>query len=185
MKSDIIKNITEQMNSCIERFTKNINNIRTNRVSSKVLEDIKVDYYGLKTPLKELSNITIENFNTLKLSVFDRNMIRIIEKEIFHSKLEINPIVHDNVIRIIIPPLTEERRNKLFKLIQSESEKSRINIRIIRRDANDKLKRFVKDKLISSDAERIIQNEIQDLTDKYINKINDILSKKKIVMMKI
>ncbi|QCI27160.1 ribosome recycling factor [Buchnera aphidicola] len=185
MEYDIIKNIKLRMEKCIEKFNININNIRVGRISTKLLDKIKIEYYGVKKKIKELSNITIENSNTLKITVFDKNIIREIEKKIFHSNLGVTPIVNNNFIKIIVPPITEERRKKIVKDIQIESEYTRINIRNIRRDANNFLKKSVKNKTINIDIEYNIQNEIQNLTNYYINKINSLLSKKELEIMKI
>ena len=178
MQNSLIHNISNKMNKCLENFKKSINSIRTGRVSSSLLDCITIDYFGHKTQLKKLSNITIENASTLKISVFDNTIVNQIKNAILNSKLDISPILQGNIIKIILPNLTEERRKNLFKLVRSESEKSRINIRNLRRYAHDILKKYVKDKIINSDMEYKINNEIQKITDNYIKKINVLLNRK-------
>lgn len=183
MDYDILYDTKIRMEKCLLIFQKNVNSMRIGRVSPVLLDGIYVEYYGVKTPLKDLSNITVENANTLKITVFDRKILRMLEKEIFHSNLEFTPLVHDNIIRLIVPPLTEDRRNKICKYIQSDAENSRISIRNIRRDANDTLKKLVKKKIITIDLERVTQHEIQILTDDYINKVNHFFIQKKSEIM--
>ncbi|WP_343128335.1 ribosome recycling factor [Buchnera aphidicola (Takecallis taiwana)] len=185
MHNSILHDTRNRMEKCLSIFQNNINNMRIGRASTGLVDNICIEYYGVKTPLKELANITIENSNTLKIAVFDRNILNVVEKEIFHSKLEVTPLVHDHVIRIIIPSLTEERRKKLCKHLQSDAEHTRISIRNMRRDANDNLKNLVKQKVITIDIERMTQHEIQALTDKYIKQINNFFIKKKTEIMRV
>lgn len=185
MDYDILKDTKIRMKQCVSIFQNNINSVRIDHVSPVLLDKIYIEYYGVKTRLQSVSNITVENTNTLKITVFDKSMIRAVEKEIFHSDLDVTPLVQDNFIRLIFPSLTEERRKKICKSIQSDAEYSRITIRNIRRDANDILKKYVKEKILTLDVEHVIQNQIQILTDKYIKRINDLLLKQKSDIMKI
>ncbi|WP_343182669.1 ribosome recycling factor [Buchnera aphidicola] len=185
MHTDFMKELNDRMNQIFVLFKKYINKNYAIRISPDLLEGIKINYYGSQIPLKQLSNITVENSNTLKINVFDNKILRDIEKEIFRSKLELTPLVSDNIIRIVFPALTEDRRKKIFKLICEESETCRINIRNIRRDANHKLKKFSQDKYIGNDTEYDMQHQVQKMTDNYMKKINSLLLKTKKEIMKI
>lgn len=178
------KNIDIRMNKCLDMLNIKMNKIRTGRVSVKLLDGIFIEYYGSKISLQEVAKIIVETSNTLKISVFDHQIVNKIEKAIINSHLEINPIVIGNHIRIIIPPLTEERRKKLSKMIRFEAEKSRVCIRNIRREANDILKSNIKNKIMNKDLEYLSQNEIQKLTDFYVGKIDSLLLKKESEIMK-
>ncbi|QCI20380.1 ribosome recycling factor [Buchnera aphidicola (Brachycaudus cardui)] len=173
-----------QMETCIQIFQSNVNNIRTGRASPTLLNSIYIEYFGSKTSLLQVSNIVVEDTHTLKINVFDSSITSLVRKAILNSNLDLNPIVHGKDILIPIPALTEERRIKLIKIIRSYSEHSRICIRNIRRDSNDKIKKLLKDKIISEDEERTSQIKIQKMTDKYIKKIESILLKKERELMK-
>ncbi|AHG60142.1 ribosome recycling factor [Buchnera aphidicola] len=174
----------EKMETCIQIFQNNVNNMRTGRASPTLLHGIYIEYFGSKTSLREVCNIVVENTNTLKINVFDSSITTLIRKAILNSNLDLNPIVHGKDILIQIPTLTEERRMQLIKVIRIDAENSRICIRNIRRDANDKIKKLLKSKMISEDEERTEEVKIQKMTDKYIKKIDSILSKKEIELMK-
>lgn len=183
--NQINKKSHKRMESCIQKFQDNVNNIKTGRASPTLLHSIYIEYFGAKTPLRQLSNIIVEDARTLRINVFDHSITSLIRKSILNSKLDLNPIVHGKDILIPIPALTEERRKKLIKIIRSDAESSRISIRNVRRDSNDKIKRLLKDKIISEDDERISQIKIQIMTDEYIKKIDTILFKKEQDLMKI
>lgn len=174
----------QQMETCIQTFHKNINNIKTGRASPTLLHNIYIEYFGSNTSLRQVSNIIVEDAHTLKINVFDSSITSLIRKAILNSNLDLNPIVQGKDILIPIPSLTEERRKKLIKVIRSDAENSRIKIRNIRRDSNDKIKRLLKNKIISEDNEHTSQMKIQMMTDEYIKKIDSILSKKEIELMK-
>ncbi|CAL4320352.1 ribosome recycling factor [Buchnera aphidicola] len=182
---DSFKNdIDIRMMRCLEIFKSKIHKIRTGRISPSILDGLHIEYYEKKTLLNQLANIIMETSNTLKISVFDHSVVNLIEKAILNSHLEVNPIVVGNNIKIIFPPLTEERRKKLFKIVRSEAEAVRICIRNVRRDANDFLKKNIKKKIISKDIEYFLQNEVQILTDSYIRKIDHLLLQKESEIMK-
>ncbi|QIQ41825.1 MAG: ribosome recycling factor [Buchnera aphidicola (Microlophium carnosum)] len=174
----------ERMETCIQMFHKNINNIKTGRASPTLLHSIYIEYFGSKTSLRQVSSIILEDAHTLKINVFDNSITSLIRKAILNSNLDLNPILQGKDILIPIPPLTEERRKRLIKFIRSEAESSRVIIRNIRRDSNDKVKRLLKNKIISEDAERASQIKIQIMTDECIKKIDSILSEKEIELMK-
>ncbi|CAL4326298.1 ribosome recycling factor [Buchnera aphidicola] len=173
-----------RMEACIQTFQSNVNNIRTGRASPTLLNSIYIEYFGSKTSLRQVSNIVVEDAHTLKINVFDSSITSLIRKAIINSNLDLNPVVHGKDILIPIPSLTEERRTKLVKIIRNDAENSRICIRNIRRDSNDKVKRLLKDKIISEDEERNSQVKIQTMTDHYIKKIESIVLKKEKELMK-
>ncbi|XBC44847.1 MAG: ribosome recycling factor [Buchnera aphidicola (Schlechtendalia chinensis)] len=176
---DEIKKITQQkMDDCIRTFVSYLNTLRTVRVSPSILDTIYVNYLGKSTQLCKLSSIVVENFNTLKINLFDITIKKNVEKSIINSDLGLTPISTGSSLKIIFPALTEERRKSYIKLAKNTAEKSRVCIRNIRRNANEKLKRFLKNKLINSDIERNLQNEIQNITNQYIENVNKILKNK-------
>lgn len=174
----------EKMEACMKIFQNNIDNIRTGRASPTLLNCIFIEYFGSKTYLRQVANVTVENSNTLKINVFDTSTTDLIRKAILNSDLDLNPIVHGQDILVPIPVLTEERRKNLIKMIRGNAENSRICIRNIRRDSNDKIKSFLKNKMISEDNEYTAQVKIQKMTDDCIKKIDSILFKKEQELMK-
>ncbi|XBC39938.1 MAG: ribosome recycling factor [Buchnera aphidicola (Chaetogeoica yunlongensis)] len=174
-----IKQFTiSKMDNCIKVFLEQLNTLRSSRVSPSILDSIFIDYLGQKVQLKKLSNIVVDNFNTLKVTLFDNSIKHNAEKAIMNSKLDLTPIFIKDYFKITIPVLTEERRVKLIKLSRNMAENSRICIRNIRRISNEKIKLLFQDKIIGNDTERSFQDIIQRITDKYISKINVTLNKK-------
>ncbi|CAD83345.1 ribosome recycling factor [Candidatus Blochmanniella floridana] len=186
--SDIIddfqKDVTINMQKCIDNFKININKIHVGRISPDILSFIKIEYYGVITPLCQLTNTVVEQPRTLIITVFDSSMIKFIEKAILESNLGCTPVSTGNTIRVTFPTLTESRRYSLIKMVRSESEKSKVLIRNIRRVSNDKLKTFLRNKEINKDNEHYFQNEIQNLTDIWIKKIILITKEKELELMK-
>nr|WP_232800936.1 MULTISPECIES: ribosome recycling factor [Providencia] len=171
------------MEKSLEAFKNQISKVRTGRASPSLLDGITVEYYGSATPLRQLANVTVEDSRTLAISVFDRSMSPAIEKAIMASDLGLNPSSAGTVIRVPLPPLTEERRKDLIKVVRGEAEQGRIAVRNVRRDANDKVKALLKDKEISEDDERRSQDDIQKLTDNYIKKVDEALAQKEAELM--
>lgn len=171
------------MKKCIDNFKVNINKIYIGRISSNILDSIMVEYYGMLTPVSQLTNSVVDRPQTLVITVFDMNMIKPIEKAIFAANLGLTPVSRKNVIRVTLPVLTQDRRLTLIKMVRSESEKSKISIRNIRRIANDKVKILLKNKEINEDDERYFQDKIQNLTNVWIAKINLILQEKESELM--
>ena len=167
------------MEKCVEAFKNNIGKVRTGRASPALLDGIVVEYYGTPTPLRQLANVTVEDSRTLKINVFDRSLGPAVEKAIMSSDLGLNPSSAGTDIRVPLPPLTEERRKDLIKVVRGEAEQGRVSVRNVRRDANDKVKALLKDKAIGEDEERRAQDEIQKMTDAYIKKIDAALAEKK------
>nr|WP_225622425.1 ribosome recycling factor [Musicola keenii] len=171
------------MDKCVEAFKSQIGKIRTGRASPSLLDGIHVEYYGSATPLRQLANIVVEDARTLAVTVFDRTMGPAVEKAIMASDLGLNPMSAGTVIRVPLPPLTEERRKDLIKVVRGDAEQGRVSVRNVRRDANDKLKVLLKDKTISEDEERRAQDEIQKLTDSFIKKVDAALADKEKELM--
>nr|WP_154599825.1 MULTISPECIES: ribosome recycling factor [Providencia] len=171
------------MEKSLEALKSQISKVRTGRASPSLLDGISVEYYGSATPLRQLANVTVEDSRTLAISVFDRSMSPAIEKAIMASDLGLNPSSAGTVIRVPLPPLTEERRKDLIKVVRGDAEQGRIAIRNVRRDANDKVKALLKDKEISEDDERRSQDDIQKLTDNFIKKVDEALAQKEAELM--
>lgn len=179
-----IKQDTEQrMEKSIDAFKSQISKIRTGRAHPSLLDGIQVEYYGSATPLRQLANVVAEDARTLAVSVFDRSLIQAVEKAILTSDLGLNPASAGTTIRVPLPPLTEERRRDLTKIVRAEAEQGKVAVRNIRRDANDQIKALLKDKEISEDDERKAQDVIQKLTDVYVKKVDEALAEKEKELM--
>ena len=185
MLNDVHKNAEARMNKAVESLDVRLSKIRTGRAQPALLDGIMVDYYGSQTPLRQVAQINVEDARTLKLSVFDRNAIKAVEKAIQQSELGLNPVVAGVEIRVPLPPLTEERRKELVKIVKNEVEQSKVEIRNIRRDANAEVKALQKNKEISEDDQRSAEEKIQKLTDASIKKTDDLLAAKQKELMEI
>lgn len=180
----VIKEETQQrMEKSVEAFKSQISKVRTGRAQPSLLDGIQVEYYGAATPLRQLANVVAEDARTLAVTVFDRTLIGAVEKAILTSDLGLNPASAGTTIRVPLPPLTEERRRDLTKIVRGEAEQGRVAVRNIRRDANDKIKALLKEKTISEDEERKAQDEIQKLTDGFIKKVDEALADKEKELM--
>jgi ribosome recycling factor len=171
-------NADQKMQKSIETFKANLAKIRTGRASPGILEHIMVDYYGNHTPISQVANLGLADARTINVTPWEKNMVAVVEKAIRDSDLGLNPATQGAVIRVPMPPLTEERRKELTKVVKSEGEETKIAIRNLRRDANEHLKRLVKDKEISEDEERRAQDEIQKLTDRYVADVDKLVLEK-------
>ena len=176
--SQIKTNADQKMQKSIETFKANLAKIRTGRASPGILEHIMVDYYGNPTPISLVANLGLADARTINVTPWEKNMVAVVEKAIRDSDLGLNPATQGAVIRVPMPPLTEERRKELTKVVKSEGEETKIAIRNLRRDANEHLKRLVKDKEISEDEERRAQDEIQKLTDRYVTDVDKLVLEK-------
>ncbi|MBC8948178.1 MULTISPECIES: ribosome recycling factor [Xenorhabdus] len=183
MINEIKKDAQDRMEKSVEALKNQISKVRTGRASPSLLDGISVEYYGAATPLRQIANVVAEDARTLAITVFDRSMTAAVEKAIMASDLGLNPSSAGTIIRVPLPPLTEERRKDLIKVVRGEAEQGRVSIRNIRRDANDKVKALLKDKEISEDEERRSQDEIQKLTDSFIKKIDEALANKETELM--
>lgn len=171
------------MNKALEALDGRLCKIRTGRAQPALLDCIMVDYYGSPTPLRQVAQVNVEDARTLKLSVFDRNAIKAVEKAIQQSELGLNPVVAGVEIRVPLPPLTEERRKELVKVVKAEVEQTKVEIRNIRRDANAEIKDLQKNKEISEDEQRSGEEKIQKATDASIKKSDDLLAAKQKELM--
>lgn len=167
-----------KMEKTLQAVKQELAKIRTGRAHPSLLDHIKVSYYGSEVPMSQVANIAVEDARTLAITPWERNMIPVIEKAIRESDLGINPQTAGTVIRVPLPPLTEERRRELVKVVRHEAEQGRVAIRNLRREANAELKEALKEKLIAEDAERKAEERIQQLTDQYIKKIDQLLADK-------
>jgi ribosome recycling factor len=178
MIDDIQKRTTERMKKSIEAFKHELAKIRTGRAHPSLLDHITVSYYGNEVPLTQAANVAVEDARTLTVTPWERSMVPAIEKAIMTSDLGLNPSTAGSVIRVPMPPLTEQRRRDLIKVVRQEAENARVAIRNIRRDANNELKAALKEKQISEDQERRSQEQIQRLTDQYVKDVDALLSEK-------
>ena len=176
--SQIKTNADQKMQKSIEAFKANLAKIRTGRANPGILEHLMVDYYGNPTPISQVANLGLADARTINVTPWEKNMVAVVEKAIRDSDLGLNPATQGAVIRVPMPPLTEERRKELTKVVKSEGEETKIAIRNLRRDANEHLKRLVKDKEISEDEERRAQDEIQKLTDRYVTDVDKLVLEK-------
>ena len=173
----------KHMQSTVEDARKKFSHIRTGRASVHLLDDIMVEYYGSATPLNQVAAISAPEPSMLTVQPWDPSVIKAIEKAIQTSDLNLNPSNDGKMVRIPIPPLSEERRKQLTKVVHELTEEHRTAIRNIRRDANDKLKTMLKERQVSEDDERVALNEIQKLTDTYIERVNDLAKQRETEIM--
>ena len=174
--SEIIAQTEHKMKATVEHTREEFVKIRTGRASTGLLDQIKVDYYGCPTPLNQVAQVGVGDARTLTVQPWEKNMVKVVEKAIRDSDLGLNPATSGDVIRVPLPPLTEERRRELSKVVRGMGEDSKVAIRNLRRDANTHVERLTKDKEISEDAERRAETEVQKLTDKYIAEIDKVVA---------
>lgn len=185
MINEIKQDSEKRMKKTIESLRVDMTKIRTGRANAGLLDHVQVDYYGSITPLSQVANITTSDSRTILVTPWEKSMVAAIEKAILTSDLGLNPSTAGSAIRVPMPPLTEERRKELIKVVRNEGEQGRVSIRNVRRDANTQLKDLVKDKSISEDDERRATEVIQKLTDKYIAEVDAILVEKEKDLMEI
>ena len=173
------------MGKSVESLKTELTKIRTGRAHPSLLDQISVDYYGSETPINQVANVNVEDSRTLVVTPWEKNMVQAVEKAIMNSDLGLNPATAGTVIRIPMPPLTEERRRDLVKVVKGEAESGRVAIRNIRRDANNDFKDLLKEKMIGEDEERRAETVIQDLTDENVAAIDKLLAEKESELMEI
>jgi ribosome recycling factor len=178
MIEEIYKATQAKMEKTLQTVKQELAKIRTGRAHPSLLDHIRVSYYGSEVPMSQVANITVEDARTLAITPWERNMVPVIEKAILESDLGITPQTAGTVIRVPLPALTEERRRDLVKVVRHEAEQGRVAIRNLRREANAELKEALKAKKISEDEERKAEERIQQLTDQYIKKIDQLLAEK-------
>jgi ribosome recycling factor len=184
-EKDVIKETKPRMDAAIEDVRRKLATVRTGRAAVSLLDSIMVDYYGTPTPLNQMGSVHAPEPQMLTVQPWDQTQLANVEKAIRSADLGLNPSNDGKLVRIPIPPLTEERRKQLAKQVHEIAEEHRTAVRNIRRDQNDKLKKMLKDKLISEDAERDGLDEVQKLTDTYISKIDDLSKSKEHELMSI
>ena len=185
MIADIERDARTRMGKSLETLRHELAKIRTGRAHPSLLEHVTVDYYGSEVPIGQAASVTVEDARTLTVTPWDKSMVSKIEKAILTSDLGLNPATAGQVIRIPLPPLNEERRRELGKVVANEGENCKIAIRNIRRDAIHHVKELLKDKQISEDAERRAETEIQNITDKHVAKVDEIVAEKEKELMEI
>ncbi|HPW66203.1 MAG TPA: ribosome recycling factor [Salinivirgaceae bacterium] len=167
----------ERMNATIDHLDKNLARIRAGRANPAILDGVLIDYYGTPTPLNRIATINTPDARTIRVQPFERNMVAVIDKAILTANLGFNPTNNGEVVIINVPPLTEERRRDLVKQVKNEGENARISIRNTRRDTNEEIKKLQKDGL-SEDIAKSAETEVQEITDKFIEKIDALLVQK-------
>ncbi|MDB5760726.1 MAG: ribosome recycling factor [Burkholderia sp.] len=176
--ADVKKTTEQKMNKSIETLKADLAKVRTGRAHAGILDHVKVDYYGNPTQLSQVANITLIDARTIGVQPWEKKMVGAIEKAIRESDLGLNPATQGEMIRVPTPPLTEERRKEMVKLVKTEAEDAKIAVRNIRRDANEGLKKLLKDKAISEDDERRAQDDVQKLTDRFVAEIDKLVAEK-------
>ncbi len=178
MVNKVLKESEEKMKKSVEVVRQEFAKIRTGKATTALLDGIKAEYYGSLLPLNQMANISVADVHTLVVQPWDKSALQSIEKAILQSELGLNPINDGNILRIPIPPLTEERRKDLVKLCKKFAEDGRIAVRNVRRDAIEHLKRWKRKEHLSEDDRKLAEKEVQKLTDKYIELINELLEHK-------
>jgi ribosome recycling factor len=185
MIADIKKSAEQKMQKSLEALKLDLGKVRTGRAHTGLLDHITVDYYGAPTLLSQVANVNLTDARTISVAPWEKKMLSVIEKAIRNSDLGLNPVTVGEMIRVPMPPLTEERRRALTKVVKHEAETARVAMRNIRRDANVHLKDLLKEKKIAEDDERRGQDEIQKLTDRHIAEIDKLLQTKEVELMAI
>lgn len=181
-----LKKTTEQkMQKSLEALKNDLGKIRTGRAHTGILDHVQVDYYGSPVPLSQVANVTLLDARTIGVQPWEKNMIGKVEKAIRDADLGLNPSTMGEIIRVPTPPLTEERRKELIKVVKNEGEDAKVAVRNLRRDANNTLKDALKKKEVSEDDERRAQDEIQKLTDRYVAEVDKLLAEKEKDLMAI
>ena len=185
MLNDIMKDARERMAKSVASLKSELTKIRTGRAHTSLLDHITVEYYGAQVPLNQVSNVGVEDSRTLTVTPWEKAMVPVVEKAILNSDLGLNPASAGTVIRVPLPPLTEERRKDLIRVVRNEAEGGRVAVRNIRRDAIHDIKDLLKEKMIGEDEERRAEDEIQTITDKYVAEIDEVLADKENELMEI
>ncbi len=185
MIDEIIQDSERRMGKSVEALKTELTKIRTGRAHPSLLDQVSVDYYGAETPISQVANVTVEDSRTLAVAPWEKQMVQAIEKAIMNSNLGLNPTTAGTLIRIPMPPLTEERRRELVKVVKAEGEASKVAVRNIRRDANSDFKSLLKEKEISEDECRQAEDSIQKLTDRFVASIDEVLAVKEKELMEI
>ncbi len=178
MIDDILQDAEKRMQKSIESLKTVLAKVRTGRASPALVQHLSVDYYGTQTPISQVSNITVQDARTLGIQPWEKQMVPLIEKAILESDLGLNPVTAGEIIRIPLPPLTEDRRKEMAKMVSAEGEGGKVAIRNIRRDANTNFKELLKEKDITEDDDKVAHDRVQKLTDTYIVKVDEVVAEK-------
>jgi ribosome recycling factor len=178
LAKEAVRETEEKMKHALEAMTREFSEIRTGRANPHIVEGIKIDYYGTPTLLKQLASISVPDARLIVIQPWDPSVIAEIEKAILKSNLGLNPVNDGKLIRLVIPQLSKERRAEMIKLVKDISEKGRVSLRTIRRDANELIKKMEQEKKITEDDKFKTQEDIQKLTDRYIEKVDNVLKEK-------
>ena len=185
MTQNIIKDAEARMKKSVATLENELTKIRTGRANPALLDHVEVEYYGSQVPLSQAANITVTDHRTLNIQIWERDMVKVIEKALIDSDLGLTPNTAGQNIHINLPPLTEERRKELVKVVRGEGEQAKVAVRNIRRDANNAVKQKVTAKEISEDDELRAEADIQKLTDNYVAQVDKVLAKKEQELMEI
>ena len=185
MIADVKSNASAGMTKALEAFRRDLSKVRTGRASLSLLDDIKVDYYGTPTPLNQVGSMAVPEPRLITIQPWEKNLIGDIEKAILKADLGLNPSSDGQIIRLVFPPLTEERRREMVKQVKRMGEDTKVGIRSVRRDANDTLKKLEKDKEITEDEQKRGEKEIQDLTDDFVARVDKVIEEKEKDLMEI
>jgi ribosome recycling factor len=185
MIADIKKNVEQKMHKSLEALKTDLGKVRTGRAHTGLLDHVMVEYYGSPTAINQVANITLTDARTIGVQPYEKNMIGPIEKAIRDSDLGLNPATNGDLIRVPMPMLTEERRRDLIKVVKGEGENAKVAVRNIRREANEQLKKLLKDKAVGEDEERRAQDDVQKLTDRFVAEIDKALQAKEADLMAI
>jgi ribosome recycling factor len=182
---EILVDAENRMGKSVESLRSELVKIRTGRAHPSLLDQIMVDYYGTDTPINQVANVTVEDSRTLAVAPWEKPMVAVVEKAILNSGLGLNPSTAGNLIRIPMPPLTEERRKELVKVVKADGENAKIAIRNIRRDANSDFKDLLKEKEVSEDESRQGEERVQKITDKFVTSVDEVIAAKEKELMEI
>ena len=184
-KERIVKDAKTRMQKSVDAVRDELTKLRTGRASPALLDHLKVDYYGNPTPINQVATVSVADARTLAVNTWEKNMVPVVEKAILESDLGLNPVSAGDVIRIPLPPLTEERRREMTKLVRAEGEAGKVALRNIRRDANNHLKELLKTKELAEDEEKRALDEIQKMTDEYSGKVDQVIHDKEQEIMEV
>lgn len=183
MIADIKKNVEQKMAKSLDALKVDLSKVRTGRAHTGLLDHVMVDYYGNPTPINQVANVILVDARTIGVQPWEKNMISPVEKAIREADLGLNPSTNGDLIRVPMPMLTEERRRDLIKVIKGEGENAKVAVRNIRREANEHLKKLLKDKEVGEDEERRAQDDVQKLTDRFVAEIDKALQAKEADLM--
>ena len=185
MIDEILTDAETRMGKSVDSLRSELTKIRTGRAHPSLLDQLMVDYYGTETAINQVANVTVEDSRTLAVAPWEKQMVAVVEKAIINSGLGLNPSTAGNLIRIPMPPLTEERRRDLVKVVKGDGESTKVAIRNIRRDANSDFKDLLKDKEVSEDESRGAEESVQKLTNKFVASVDEVIAVKEKELMEI